>query len=336
MKKDSPQILKSPILILILLLISTSTFVYGVVNEELFIGSFYVNHLNVNQTASDHRTSRAIISLILKYDLMLVEGKIDEAAVKFYLGHLNKNPLNKYQYLFSGTYAFFYRSNKVKVLSNKKDTSGLFANPPFILNLQTLREKPYTFTSVALSFAADTTKTNSEIENLAQLFDTFGNTTNVLFMGNLNADCQFFTAQQKASNRFRNDTRFSWIIDDKVKTTLDQKCSYDRFIGTSDIKKRTVAASVKAYRYDFDFKLDLQQASNVSNHLPIQMKLFLSDKASAPFFVEVIVVVGFGSALALAVLALGVLACCINMKSKKGSGNGGTDYTKLSDKEQMP
>ena len=53
---------------------------------------------------------------------------------------------------------------------------------------------------------------------------------NILFMGDLNADCSYFTDDEKERSPFTTDEYFWWIDDDQDTTVSATDCAYDRSV----------------------------------------------------------------------------------------------------------
>jgi len=77
---------------------------------------------------------------------------------------------------------------------------------------------------------AKPTKAEEEIEALVDVHTAVKlhwNTDNILIMGDLNADCDFFNPRDPHS--LREDPPFAWLIGDDVDTTTTSTdCAYDR------------------------------------------------------------------------------------------------------------
>jgi len=55
------------------------------------------------------------------------------------------------------------------------------------------------------------------------------NTDNILILGDMNVDCSYASATARAGLKLNTDSRFAWLIDDDVDTTVvSSDCAYDR------------------------------------------------------------------------------------------------------------
>ncbi|XP_042338821.1 deoxyribonuclease gamma-like, partial [Plectropomus leopardus] len=81
----------------------------------------------------------------------------------------------------------------------------------------------------------------------------------VLFLGDFHAGCSHLTRADKKKIRLFTNSSFSWLIGDKVDTTIteDTTCAYDRFVvhGKPFLKAIT-PFSAKVFNYVKEFKLN--------------------------------------------------------------------------------
>lgn len=72
----------------------------------------------------------------------------------------------------------------------------------------------------------------AELDALVKVFDEAVQkffTFNVLFLGDMNADCSYVTNKVYDQLYFTTDNRFLWLIDKLADTTVaDAHCAYDR------------------------------------------------------------------------------------------------------------
>ena len=71
-----------------------------------------------------------------------------------------------------------------------------------------------------------------EIEGLMDVHaavEQYWSCTNIVIMGDLNADCSYASGTALAGLSLRTDSRFTWLIpDDCDTTTSSTNCAYDR------------------------------------------------------------------------------------------------------------
>ena len=71
-----------------------------------------------------------------------------------------------------------------------------------------------------------------EIEGLMDVHaavEQYWSCTNIVIMGDLNADCSYANQAEREALSLRTDSRFTWLIgDDCDTTTSSTDCAYDR------------------------------------------------------------------------------------------------------------
>ena len=74
--------------------------------------------------------------------------------------------------------------------------------------------------------------TQTEINALVSVYEEavrIYNTTNVIIMGDMNADCSYLSNSRYSSLTFTTDNRFLWLIGKENDTTVtNSTCAYDR------------------------------------------------------------------------------------------------------------
>ncbi|XP_061663063.1 deoxyribonuclease gamma-like isoform X7 [Syngnathoides biaculeatus] len=136
---------------------------------------------------------------------------------------------------------------------------------------------------------------SSAIQEIDHLYDVFKqvlskwNEKNVMFLGDFHAGCAYMTRRDKKNIRLFTNSSFSWLIGDKIDTTIkdETSCAYDRIVvfGKSFLKAIT-PFSAKVFNFATEFKLTRTTALEVSDHLPVEVRLknsaFLLQATSLP------------------------------------------------------
>ncbi|KAJ8345077.1 hypothetical protein SKAU_G00292700 [Synaphobranchus kaupii] len=107
-------------------------------------------------------------------------------------------------------------------------------------------------------------------------------TDNIILLGDFNAGCTYVTTSDWQYIRLRTDKSFHWLIPDSADTTVSvsKPCPYDRIVATEAMIKAVVPDSAMVYDYRKGLGLDQKTALAVSDHFPVEVKLF-RDKESA-------------------------------------------------------
>uniref|UniRef100_A0A3B4XNK9 Uncharacterized protein n=1 Tax=Seriola lalandi dorsalis TaxID=1841481 RepID=A0A3B4XNK9_SERLL len=126
------------------------------------------------------------------------------------------------------------------------------------------------------------TEPTQAIQEIDQLYDVFKevskkwNNTNVMFLGDFHAACAYVTRANRKNIRLFTNTSFSWLIKDKVDTTVsdDTNCAYDRIVVYGEPFLKAISPlSAKVYNIAKEFKLTRSKVLEVSDHFPVEVKL---------------------------------------------------------------
>ncbi|XP_033102319.1 deoxyribonuclease-1-like [Anneissia japonica] len=180
-------------------------------------------------------------------------------------------------------YAFIYRSDEVEVIDSYEYDDGdelsgddLYEREPFIVRFQSNATLVKDFVIVGIH--TKPMEAVSEIDSLVEVYDDIlnrWNTDNVLFAGDMNADCSYVPVSRWPTIRLRTDDRFKWLIDDGVDTTTSNTvCAYDRFVAAGDELDNGIRnGSVKVFDFDEVYGLSDDLMMDVSDHFPIELEL---------------------------------------------------------------
>lgn len=266
------------------------TVIYFAVKEynynDLKIGSFNVQVLG-KKKISDLNVLLVLSNIIKKYDIIFIQELRDKdgIAIKKLLNEVNKNTLNKYSLLISDRlgssnskeqYVFFYRSDVIDSVESfqYQGTFTDFERDPYSVKFIVGKNN-----FVLSGIHVDPDKVIKEINNLdivvSDLEDRF-NTTNIIIIGDLNADCSYISSIKLNELYLRRDKNYTWHINDDMDTTVGKTdCSYDRIISYKKISDLVYDANI--YYFDKDLNLSYEDTKKVSDHYPVEFKLKLKD-----------------------------------------------------------
>ncbi|XP_031696154.1 deoxyribonuclease gamma-like [Anarrhichthys ocellatus] len=97
-----------------------------------------------------------------------------------------------------------------------------------------------------------------------------------MFLGDFHASCAYVTRVNKKNIRLFNSSGFYWLIKDKVDTTVssDTNCAFDRIVVHGIPFLRSIRPfSANVFDYVKAFKLPRSEAQEVSNNLPVEVRL---------------------------------------------------------------
>ncbi|KAK7101687.1 deoxyribonuclease-1-like [Littorina saxatilis] len=177
-------------------------------------------------------------------------------------------------------YAYLYRADRgISAIDVYKDNSQswwkLFERPPYIVRFCSDKAEVGDFTLVGLH--SKPLSAVQELQALPQVYNSVSkdwNTTNIVILGDLNADCHYVSKNKWKVIPIRNDKRFWWPIVEGEDTTVESNCAYDRFIiGGKALKNAVVTKSPGPYYYNITYGLKHQQTLEISDHFPIQLQM---------------------------------------------------------------
>ncbi|XP_029291090.1 deoxyribonuclease-1-like 1 [Cottoperca gobio] len=282
---------RSPHLPLLLLVLSyLALLVEGAKSSGFKICAYNVPKFNFAK-ASNYRVLHTLTRIVSRCDICLLQGVMDTdgKAIKRLLASLNRyESNNNYKSVSSkslGTsptdmeqYVFIYRTGTVNVTGKHQyQKKQSFVREPFAVEFQSTKIAIKKFILVPLH--TDPGQAVKEIDRLYDVFQEVSkiwNNSNVMFLGDFHASCAYVTRANKKNIRLFTDPQFSWMIRDKVDTTVsdDTNCAYDRIVVHGKPLLKTIRPlSANVFNYVKDFKLTKTKALEVSDHLPVEVVL---------------------------------------------------------------
>uniref|UniRef100_A0A665U3K4 Deoxyribonuclease n=1 Tax=Echeneis naucrates TaxID=173247 RepID=A0A665U3K4_ECHNA len=262
------------------------------------------------QKASNYRVMHTLTRIVSRCDICLLQDVRDPAgtAINSLMGSLNRNTdrlgscqgpnpdaCNKryeedhhYKSVSSKglgasannleQYVFIYRNKSVTVMSQHQyGNKPSFTRSPFVIQVQTKGTAIKNFILVPLH--TDSSKAIQELNNLYDIFEDISqkwNNTNVMFLGDFHAACAYVTRADKKKIRLFTDTKFSWLIRDKMDTTVSDNtnCAYDRIVvHGKPFLKAIIPFSAKVFQFGKEFKLSRSKVLDLSDHYPVEFQV---------------------------------------------------------------
>uniref|UniRef100_A0A3Q3EK47 Deoxyribonuclease-1-like 1 n=1 Tax=Labrus bergylta TaxID=56723 RepID=A0A3Q3EK47_9LABR len=255
---------------LLLLLLVSFLLVCRAKRSEFRICAYTLQRFN-SEKASDSRLMHTLTRIVSRCDITLLQEVMDPdgKAIRSLLASLNRYEDYNYKVVSSkslGTsannmqqYVFIYRTDTVSVLGEhqyKKTQS--FTREPFAVHFQSQRTAIKEFILVPLH--SEPTRAVQEIDRLYDVFVEVSKkwkNTNVMFLGGFYASCAYMNRQDRKKIRLLQ-TKFSWLIADRVDTTVTDmtSCAYDRIVVHGQPFLRGVKAySAKVFNFGKDLKI---------------------------------------------------------------------------------
>lgn len=242
--------------------------------------------------SSNYRNTHTVMKIFSRCDISLLLGVEDAAAVDTLMSALNSKS-NRYSKKFKyksvlskplGTdskkmeiYTFIYRTQTVNLTGQHQYQGSGFVRPPFAVRFHSNKALVKDFVLIPLH--SEPSKTVQEMDKLYDVFLEVlrkWNNTNVMFLGDFHAGCAYMTRADKKKIRIFSNISFSWLISDRMDTTLTEEthCPYDRMVvfGKTFLKQIT-PFSAKVFNPVQAFKLRSSELMQVSEHLPLEVDL---------------------------------------------------------------
>ncbi|XP_033976082.1 deoxyribonuclease-1-like 2 isoform X2 [Trematomus bernacchii] len=281
------RFLPLPLLLSSLLLSLLSLLVEG--DSGFKICAYNVDNFNLAK-ASQSGVLHTLTRVVARCDICLLQGVKDPdgKAIKKLLVSVNRYEHHKYKEVSSKSlgnspadmqqYVFIYRSGMVSVTGKHQyEKKQSFVRAPYAVQFQSDKTAIKKFVLVPLH--TDPSKAVKEIDRLYDVFEEVRkkwNNMNVMFLGDFHASCAYMTRTNKKDIRLFTQAGFSWLIRDKVDTTVGEhtNCAYDRIVVYGKpFLKGIYPSSAIVFNYVKEFKLSKTRALEVSDHLPVEVRL---------------------------------------------------------------
>ncbi|XP_042266011.1 deoxyribonuclease-1-like 2 isoform X1 [Thunnus maccoyii] len=312
MKWCSPHLPRLP-----LLLFFFFTVLVGAATAEFRICAYNVQNFN-QEKAANYRVMHTLTRIAARCDICLLQDVTDPdgSAIRSLLSSLNRYSGRYEDYTYKAVsskslgksptdlqkYVFIYRTETVNVTDQHQyQNKDFFVRRPFVVKFHSKKTEIKDFILVPLH--SDPGKAVQEIDRLYDVFQEVSkkwNNTNVMFLGDFHAGCAYVTRHTKKNIRLFTNTKFSWLIGDRLDTTVtdDTSCAYDRIVVHGKPFLKAISPfSAKVFNFAQEFKLTRTKVLEVSDHLPVEVRLkssalllqatpllfLLSAAATAPF-----------------------------------------------------
>ncbi|XP_051509352.1 deoxyribonuclease gamma-like [Myxocyprinus asiaticus] len=245
--------------------------------------------------AHNRKVMEILIKIISRCDLSLIQEVRDSRgeAISALLKNLNRfDTSHIYTHLeskrmgkktYKEQYVYIYRKDLLQVqeqyhYSELNETAAEeFSREPFIIWIRS-------HTTLVKNFVliGQHTCPKNAMKEMETLYDVFQavrkkwKTENVMFLGDLNAACNYVTNKALKNVRLRSDPKFHWLIRDEQDTSVRDKthCAYDRIIiHGKELISGIVPESAQPFNFKQEFNLSEEEALEVSDHYPVEVDL---------------------------------------------------------------
>ena len=231
-----------------------------------------------------------LVDTVLQYDLVAIQEikDIDETVPYNFLAELNNasgNFWNMSLSVRSGTqaddqssqeqYAYYYNHSVFREIGEGElyndSANDYFQREPYRAQFELLNASG---NSSGFDFTLFTIHTKpasalAEIDALHEVIQSYqendSTETDVILLGDLNADCSYATAQELWESPLRQP-QYNWLVNDIADTTVSSTdCAYDRIITLDDLNGRLVGS------WGIDTSIT---NTSVSDHYPVWFDLY--------------------------------------------------------------
>ena len=231
-----------------------------------------------------------LVDTVLQYDLVAIQEikDIDETVPYDFLAELNNasgNFWNMSLSVRSGTqaddqssqeqYAYYYNHSVFREIGEGElyndSANDYFQREPYRAQFELLNASG---NSSGFDFTLFTIHTKpasalAEIDALHEVIQSYqendSTETDVILLGDLNADCSYATAQELWQSPLRQP-QYNWLVNDIADTTVSSTdCAYDRIITLDDLNGRLVGS------WGIDTSIT---NTSVSDHYPVWFDLY--------------------------------------------------------------
>ncbi|XP_029994351.1 deoxyribonuclease gamma-like isoform X2 [Sphaeramia orbicularis] len=249
------------------------------------ICSYNVEKLSGHK-AKNFRIMHTLTRVLSHYDLCLLLD-VDSSAVRTLLAKLNRyDDQFRYDTVTATSldtnhmhhYVYFYRTKTVNVKARHQyQKVQSFTREPLAVQIHSRNTAIRDFILVPLH--SEPSKAVQEMDRLYDVFQEVSrkwNNTNVMFLGDFHAGCTYMTRADKKKIRLFRNTSFSWLIGDKVDTTVtdDTTCPYDRIVVHGErFLKNIKPLSGQVVNIGKRFRVRRTLVQEISNHYPLEVIL---------------------------------------------------------------
>ena len=231
-----------------------------------------------------------LVDTVLQYDLVAIQEikDIDETVPHNFLAELNNasgNFWNMSLSVRSGTqaddqssqeqYAYYYNHSVFREIGEGElyndSANDYFQREPYRAQFELLNASG---NSSGFDFTLFTIHTKpasalAEIDALHEVIQSYQENdtteTDVILLGDLNADCSYATAQELWESPLRQP-QYNWLVNDIADTTVSSTdCAYDRIITLDDLNGRLVGS------WGIDTSIT---NTSVSDHYPVWFDIY--------------------------------------------------------------
>ncbi|KAJ8036635.1 Deoxyribonuclease-1-like 2 [Holothuria leucospilota] len=223
-----------------------------------------------------------LVQILKRNDIILIQEirDIDEIAIVDLLDDLNADTGNQYSMIMASRqgrsssykeqYCYFYKHAAFEIVASNEypDNKDDYERAPFNVHFKDLGDgKEFVLSGLHA-------KPDDAVAELDKMPDVYNyiisslGVSDVLMLGDFNADCSYVGSNDWSSIALWTDQRFNWLIDNYADTTVSTTdCAYDRFVVAGNLN----CYSASVFRFDEELSLSTFDPKDVSDHYPVEV-----------------------------------------------------------------
>ncbi|DAC57810.1 MAG TPA: hypothetical protein HA354_04760 [Candidatus Poseidoniaceae archaeon] len=231
-----------------------------------------------------------LVNTVLQYDLVAIQEikDIDEIVPYDFLAELNNASGNFWNMSLSvrsgiqaddqssqEQYAYYYNRTVFREIGEGQlfndSANDFFQREPYFTQFELLNASgnssgfDFTLFTIHTKPASALAEINALHEVIQSYQENNSDETDVILLGDLNADCSYATSQELWESPLRQP-QYNWLVNDIADTTVSSTdCAYDRIITIEDLNGRLVGS------WGIDTSIT---NTSVSDHYPVWFDLY--------------------------------------------------------------
>lgn len=180
-------------------------------------------------------------------------------------------------------YVFIYRADTVSLTGqyqypdNRPGSVDVFSREPFVVRFKAPKTAIKEFVLIPQHTSPENaTKEIDALYDVLKHVMKMWRTENVMLLGDFNADCGYLAKKNRKFVRLLTERNLYWLIPEKTDTTVREStsCAYDRIVVHGETFARAVVPnSAKPFNFQKEYRLQEDQALEVSDHYPVEVLL---------------------------------------------------------------
>ncbi|GFO21730.1 deoxyribonuclease [Plakobranchus ocellatus] len=274
---------------------STSThaqFIDAQQSSPVRVASFNIKQFGESKM-SKPAVAENIVRILKRYDIVFVMETRDKdqkslEQLKKLLGaaewtFVASDPIGRTS-SYKEQYVFFFRPHLLTLQDKAiifQDDEDKFEREPIVAQFEywssfANAKVKVTFVGAHLDPDDVVNELNALPDVIATAESLFPTSSAVIVMGDFNSDCTYMNCEERAETAlFSTPEVYTSLVPDKTDTTVSHNtdCAYDRVVITVHDRPKVKVTKVKAFNFEKELGLQLDEAQDISDHYPVEFIL---------------------------------------------------------------